>query len=39
MKKQEDISDDQAKLVELTQIVEQKGRRHLFSSAFFKNDL
>jgi hypothetical protein len=26
-KKQEEISDEQAKLVELTQIVEQKGRR------------
>ncbi len=33
-KKQEEISDEQAKLVELTQIVEQKGRRQNFSSSF-----
>ena len=29
-KKQEEISDEQAKLVELTQIVEQKGMRNIF---------
>jgi len=34
-KKQEEISDEQAKLVELTQIVEQKGRRQNFFSSFF----
>jgi len=31
-KKQEEISDEQAKFVELTQIVEQKGlKKHFFS--------
>ncbi len=30
-KKQEEISDEQAKLLELTQIVEQKGLKNIFS--------